>query len=166
MSCNKQIRTEYLGDVPIDTLESLPDYFLAERIIEDPATGNSLHSLVRVPAAKILPNANTDNLFSLVANNTAIVIPKNQVRGVRIVQEVSTNKMYFADNTHAPMMLALGVQADMIICQSTGVINLPNGHSYNIGVQYYQGANGEPTTTVGNHKLFTPVSSTKLLINM
>lgn len=166
MICDKKIKTEYIGEVPIDIIESLPDYILAERDVEDSDTGNIIRTLVRVPARKLFPSINADNLFALDPNSTAITVPENQVRAVRIANNVSTPVMYYADNSHAPMMLALGEQADMMVCQNTGVVNLPEGHSYVIGAQYYAGNNGEPTTTSGNYKLFIPVSSTKLLINM
>ena len=166
MICDKKIKTEYIGEVPIDTIESLPDYILAERDVEDSETGNMIRTLVRVPATKLFPNVAADNLFALAPNNTAISIPDSQVRAVRVVNNVSTPTMYYADNSHTPMMLALGVQADMIVCQNVGVVNMPNGHNYVIGQQYYAGNNGEPTTTSGNHKLFIPISGYKLLINM
>lgn len=167
MNCNNSpIKTQYLGELPIDMLESLPDYILAERVVEDPATGNDVHSIVRVPAAKLFPTVTMDNVFALEPNNTAIVIPENQVRAVRIVNESSVDTMQYADTTHAPMMLAIGKVADMVLCQNTGVVNIPEGHDFVVGAQYYVSENGEPTTTVSDYKLFIPVSSTKLLVNL
>ena len=74
--------------------------------------------------------------------------------------------MQYADTTHAPMMLAIGKVADMVLCQNTGVVNIPEGHDFVVGAQYYVSENGEPTTTVSDYKLFIPVSSTKLLVNL
>ena len=167
MNCNKPIKTQYLGEVQIDTLESLPDYIIAERDVTDPATGNVVRSLVRVPARKLFPTANMDNVFALDPNNTAIEIPERQVRAVRVVNEVSATVMQYADETHPATMIAVGKAADMILCMSSGAINIPEGHDYTIGLQYYVGENGEPVTDdTSGQKLFIPVSPQKLVINM
>ena len=167
MNCNKNVDVQYIGDLQIDTLESLPDYILTERDVLDPATGNTIRSIVRTPSAKLFPNANTDNIFNLEANNEGIEIPENQVRAVRVVSEAGANKMYYGDTSHPASMIAVGKAVDgTILCQCSGVINIVNGHSYIIGQQYYLGANGEPTTTSNSYKLFIPVSNTKLVINI
>ena len=164
MNCDKPIKTAYLGEVPVDTLESLPEYFLAERDVED-ADGNVIRSIVRVPTAKIFPTVNMDNVFALEPNNTAITIPDNQVRAVRVVNEVSSVVMDYADATHPATMLAIGKTADMVLCMCSGVVNIPNGHDYIIDQTYYTGENGEPVTdSTSGQKLFTPVSATKLAI--
>lgn len=167
MNCNKPIKTQYLGELQIDTLESLPNYIIAERDVTDPATGNVVRSLVRVPAAKLFPTANMDNVFALDPNNTAIEIPENQVRAVRVVNEVSSIIMQYADTTHPATMIAVGKTADMVLCMCSGVVNIPEGHDYIIGVQYYVGDEGEPVTdNTSGQKLFIPVSPTKLVINL
>lgn len=165
MKCSNNVETQYIGDLPIDSLESLPEYFMAERDVLDESTGNTVRSLVRVPSSKLFPTVTMDNVFALEPNNTAITIPTAQVRAVRIVNQGSADVMQYADNTHAPMMLATGKVSDLILCQNCGVVNLPN-HQYIVGSQYYAGANGEPTTTSGTYKLFIPISSSKLLINL
>lgn len=166
MNCNQKVETQYIGEMPIDTLESIADFFLAERDILDQSTGNTIRSIVRVPSAKLFPQASMDNVVALEANNEAIVIPDKQVRAVYIQNSGSAFVMQYADTTHPPVYLALGELAGMILCQNCGTVNIPNGHSYLVGQQYYVGANGEPTTTASAHKLFIPVSSTKLAINM
>lgn len=167
MNCNRSVDVQYIGDIPVDTLESLPDFILSERDILEPSTGNTIRSITRTPAAKLFPNGNMDNIFGLEANNEAIIIPENQVRAVRVVNEGSMNVMHFADATHAASMIAVGSTANAILCQCSGVINLPMGHSYIIGAQYYTGADGEPVTdSTSGQKLFIPVSNTKLVINM
>lgn len=169
MSCtnNGKVETEYLGDLPIDSLESNPDYFLTERVITDPATGSQVHSITRTPTAKILPTANMDNIFTLEPNNNKLSIPENEVRAVRVVNEGSSNTMYYADSKHSAQMLAVGKLGTQILVQRCGVINIPNGHEYVVGMTYYTGNNGEPTTSsASNQPLFIPVSSTKLLIVM
>lgn len=166
MNCNRPIKVEHIGDLPIDNLNSLPDFILAERDIEDEATGNIVRTIVRVKADKLFPNVNVDNLFALETNNVSIDTPKNQVRACRIAHEVSVNRVYFADATHAPQFMILSVDNGTATCQNTGVINIPEGHNLIVGAQYYVGANGEPTTTVSDYKLFIPISGTQLLINM
>lgn len=166
MDCNKQVETQYIGELPIDTLENLPDFILTERDILDESTGNTIRSITRTPSAKLFPNANTDNVFAVEANNPAIEVPASQVRGVYVQNQGATNVMQYADASHPAVMLSVGQTTDVILCQCSGAVNLPLGHEYIIGQQYYQGANGEPTTTVASQKLFIPVSKTRLVINM
>lgn len=166
MPCNEKVEVQDLGEIAIDNLESVPDYFITERDIVD-QSGNTVRTITRTPGAKVLPNGNLDNVFTLEANNPAIAIPEKQVRGIRVQNSGSANTMYFADTTHKPMAIALGKYADLILCQNCGVINMLNGHNYIVGAQYYQGANGEPTTNnASGMKLFIPVSEYKLLVNM
>lgn len=166
MSCEQPIKTEYIGDVAIDNLDSLPDYVLAERDTEDLSTGNTVREMVRVPAGKLFPQGNMDNVFALETNNEAIEVPENAVRACRITNENSMFIMRYADASHAPVFLALGKQAGLMLCQNSGVVNIPKGHQYIVGQQYYVGANGEPTTSANDYKLFVPVSATKLVVNM
>lgn len=167
MNCQKPIKTQYIRELPIDTLESLPDYIMAERDVEDPATGNTIGSIVRVPSAKLFPTVSLDNVFALETNNTAITVPDNQVRACYIQNNTSAFVMQYADASHAAMFLALGEQAGMMLCQNCGVVNIPEGHEYIVGAQYYTGANGEPTTdSTSGQELFIPVSATKLLVKM
>lgn len=166
--CNKKPATQYIGDIPVDTLDSIVDYFLGERDIEDPNTGNVVRSFVRVPGGKLFPNANMDNVTALEANNDAITVPENQVRAVYIANIANTPTMLYSDATHQTAMLAVGELAGMILVQNCGFVNLPNGHEYTLGLQYYAGENGEPVTdeTITGQKLFVPVSRTKLSINL
>ena len=154
--------------MPIDNIESIPDYFITERDIVDPNTGNTVRSFTRTPGAKIVPNGNLDNVVAFEANNTALTVPDNQVRGVRVVNTGSANAIQFADTDHAPMMVAVGFTAgNLVLCQNCGFINIPNGHAYSVGIQYYQGEDGEPTTdSTSGFKLFIPVSNTRLAVNM
>lgn len=166
--CAKNVEIQDIADVPIDNIETIPDYFITERDIVDPSTGNTVRSFTRTPGAKILPNGTLDNVVAFESNNTALVVPENQVRGVRVVNTGSANTLQYADTTHAPMMIAVGNTAGgLVLCQNCGFINIPNGHSLSVGVQYYQGDNGEPTTdSTSGYKLFIPVSSTRLAVNM
>lgn len=166
--CFGGVKTQYIGDLPVDNLESVADYFLAERDVEDPATGNIVRSFVRVPGGKLFPNANMDNIVALEANNVALVVPENQVRGVYMSNEANSFIMRYADGNHPAVMLALGEMANLMLVQNSGFVNIPNGHQYVVGVQYYLGEDGEPVadSTVTGQKLFVPVSRTKLAINL
>ena len=168
MQCNKKYEVQYLGDLPIDDLDDIADYFLAERDVLDPATGNTVRSIVRVPGKKLFPNANMDNIVTLTANNPDITVPENQVRAVYVANENNTAVMHYANAEHPATMIAVGTMAEYILVQASGIINIPEGHSLIISAQYYLGENGEPVTdsSITGQKLFIPVSSTKLLINM
>ena len=169
MSCDNKVETVNIANVAIDTLASLPDYILAERDITDDSTGNIKRTPVRVPSAKLFPNANNDNVIGLAINNTAITVPENQVRAGYIENAVGANIMQYAGEGHAATFLMLGLHVDNIMrVQNTGFVNIPAGHSYIVGAQYYVGENGEPVTdaTITGQKLFIPVSGTVLAMNM
>ena len=169
MSCDNKVETVNIADVAIDTLASLPDYILAERDITDDSTGNIKRTPVRVPSAALFPNANNDNVIGLAVNNTAITVPENQVRAGYVENAVGANIMRYAGAGHAATFLMLGLHVDNIMrVQNTGFVNIPAGHSYIVGAQYYVGENGEPVTdaSVTGQKLFIPISSTKLAVNM
>lgn len=169
MSCDNKVETVNIADVAIDTLASLPDYILAERDITDESTGNVKRTPVRVPSAALFPNVNNDNVIGLAINNTAITVPENQVRAGYVENAVGANIMRYADAGHAATFLMLGLHVDNVMrIQNTGFVNIPAGHSYIVGAQYYVGENGEPVTdaSVTGQKLFIPISSTKLAVNM
>lgn len=167
-NCHGKPVTQYVGDLPIDNLESIVDYIIGERDIVDDQTGNTIRSFVRVPGAKVYPNGSMDNIIALEPNNLGIEIPENQVRAVYVSNESNSHIMRYADAGHAAVMLAVGKMADLVLVQNCGFVNLPNTHNYIVGVQYYLGANGEPVTdsTITGQKLFIPVSSYRLSINM
>ena len=168
MNCNQSVETQYIGELPVDTLISLPDYFLAERDVMEESTGNVKRSIVRVPTGKVFPHANTDNIFGVEINNVAIEVPENQVRAVYVKNTGSAYEMDYADADHAPVMLALGKTNDQIMmCQNCGVINIPERHNYIVGQQYYVGDDGEPVTdSTSGLKLFIPISDTQLAVNL
>lgn len=169
MSCNNKVETVNIGDVAIDNLASLPDYILGERDITDDATGVVKRTPVRIPSATLFPNANNDNVIGLAINNTAITVPDSQVRAGYIENGVGANVMRYADASHDAMFLMLGLHADNIMrVQNTGFVNIPEGHQYIVGSQYYLGSDGEPVTdsSITGQKLFIPLSATVLAINM
>lgn len=167
--CNKKpVATQYLADVAIDTLDSLPEYLIAERDAEDPISGDTVRALVRVPAGKLFPNGNYDNLTTIVANNDALEIPEREVRAGYVQNNVSSVQVLPADAEHHADFLILGRLADMFMIQNTGFVNIPAGHDYVISQQYYLGESGEPVTdaTITGQKLFKPISRTQLAINL
>lgn len=169
MDCNQPVKTEYIANVPIDNLADLPDFILAERDIEDVTTGNIARTFVRVPAEKLFPNGNYANVAAIQANNVAITVPDNEVRAGYVANEGSANVVRYADADHAPVFLMLGFSTDLLLVQSTGIVNILEGHPYIVGAQYYAAADGsgEPVTdATSGQKLFIPISSTQLAINL
>ena len=169
MDCNPKVKTINISDVAVDNLATLPDYFLAERDVEDVATGNIVRTPVRVRSSDIFPNANNDNVVAVAINNTAIVVPENQVRAGYVKNEVGMPTMQYASASHPARFLMIGKHADNLMrVQNTGFVNIPESHQYIIDAQYYVGENGEPTTdaTITGQKLFVPISNTKLAVNM
>lgn len=169
MDCRPKVKTINIADVAIDNIATLPDYFLAERDVEDVSTGNVVRTPVRVRSSDIFPNANNDNVIALAINNSSITVPANQVRAGYIKNEVGMPTMQYASESHQAVFLMLGNHAENLMrVQNTGFVNIPEGHQYIIDATYYLGENGEPTTdaTITGQKLFIPVSNTKLAIIM
>jgi hypothetical protein len=169
MDCNRPLETEYIADVPIDSLATLPDFMLAERDVEDVTTGNIVRTLVRVPSQKLFPQGNYANVAAIQANNTSIIIPDGEVRAGYVSNQGSVAMAKYADNDHAPMFLMLGFSTDLLLVQNTGIVNILEGHPYIIGTQYYvsMDGTGEPVTDpTSGKKLFVPISSTQLAINL
>jgi len=167
MDCNRKVKTINIGDVAIDNLPSLPDYFLAERDVEDISTGNVVRTPVRVPSGTIFPNANNDNVVAIEINNSAIVVPENQVRAGYVKNEIGANTVQYAGPGHEAVFLMLGLHAENLMrIQNAGFVNIPEGHQYIVGSTYYVGNNGEPVTnsSITGQKLFKPISDTKLAI--
>ncbi len=171
MSCNKcdhkNLETQYIGEVPIDSLTDLPEYLLAERDVEDEFSGDVVRSLVRIPTKRIAPNGNLDNIFAVVANNDELTLGEAQVKAVAVAQVGSSYSVIPADDDHATMFIMVGRDGNNVLAQNCGVINILCGHDYVLLAQYYRGENGEPTTDdASGEKLFIPISKTQLLVNM
>lgn len=165
-NCNKPLETVYLGDLPVDTLDSLPDMILAERDVLDPNTNKTIRSITRVPSGKLFGGGNFDNVTTIEPNNT-IEVPENQVLAGRIQNNGSYTTVELTTATSQPDFLILGNLGDQLLIQNTGFVYIPNGHSFVIGAQYFSGENGLPTTDdASGHKLFKPISSTKLAITL
>lgn len=169
MNCNQPVSTEYIADVPVDTLASLPDYMLAERDLVDPTTGNVSYTLTRIPAQKLFPQGNYANVVALEPNNSALDIPEGQVRAGYVSNEGNTNVVKYSDSSHRPLFLMLGFQNDLLLVQNTGIVNIPEGHNYIVGASYYAASDGsgEPVTdSASGQSLFVPISNTQLAINL
>lgn len=166
--CNKKPYTIMsINEVDIDDLASIPDYFIGVRTVEDPSTGTVKSSPVRVPGAKVMPTGNLANVTAIDANNTALEIPENQVRGGYIDVQPGGNIMRLADASHPAMFLMVGNYTNgKILIQATGFLNIPAGHQYVVGEQYYVGENGEPTTdSASGQKLFMALDDYTLNVN-
>lgn len=169
MSCNNKVETVNIGDVAVDSLASLPDYILGERDITDESTGVIKRTPVRIPSATLFPNVNNDNVIGLAINNTAITVPENQVRAGYVANEPGANVMRYAESGHPAMFLMLGLHTDNIMrVQNTGFVNIPEGHQYIVGADYWLSENGEPSTdsSITGQHLFKPLSSTVLAVDI
>lgn len=167
-ACN-DIEVQELAELPIDDLESVPDFFLAERNILDDTTGKVLHSIVRVRGNRVMPNGNLANLFTLDGNNSTLDIQPGQVLPAYVQNEGAQNVVYPADTNHKAQFFVVGTYGDLLLCQGSGLINILEGTDYIVGASYYLSSTaGEVTTdaTQTGQKLFTVLSPTKLLINL
>ena len=78
------------------------------------------------------------------------------------------NIMKLADATHPAMFLMVKNYTNgKMLIQSTGFLNIPGGHNYLVGTQYYLGENGEPVTdsSITGKKLFMPLDNYRLNVN-
>lgn len=166
--CNKPYTVSYFGELDIDDLATIPDYFLGAREAPDEATGGSIYTPVRIPGARVMPTANLANVVAIATNNPDLVVPENQIVAGRIDNNPSGNIVKVADDTHPAQFLMLKNYTNgKVLIQSTGFITYPNMHNYIVNVQYYLGANGEPVTdsTVTGQKLFIALDSYTLMVN-
>ncbi len=162
--CKKPLETVYLGDIPVDTLDALPSYMLAERDIVDPNTDKTIRSITRIPAAKLFGGGTMDNITTIEPNNT-IEVPENQVLAGRIVNNGSYNTVELTSSEAD--FLIVGKVGDQLLIQNSGFVYFPEGHQYIVGQLYYSGENGMPTTSPDSgYKLFRAISTTKLAIKL
>ena len=166
-NCNKPIETIYAADVPTDSLDSLPDYIWAERAVTNESTGKTKYTPVRVPATKLFGGGNFDNVTTIEPNATFEVVDGQPIAAY-ISNEGSYNVVKRADASHDPLFFIIGKMGGYLLIQNTGFINYPDGHEYIVGQQYYlDTATGMPTTnSASGKKLFIPISTYKLAINM
>lgn len=172
--CNRQnekdLRTVYLEDIAIDTQVALPEFLLAERVTTDPMSGDRLHTITRLPMGRVMPNGTQENIFALSSNNDTLEVPTNQVRAGFVNNLGNGYAVQYDDATNVARFLILRLSdTNLAYCQSTGIVNLPGGHDYIVGADYYATADGtgEPTTASdsGRH-LFYVLSRTQLLVDI
>lgn len=169
MNCNNKPYTiQSIHDVDIDDLATTPDYFLGVREVEDPATGSSIMTPVKIPGARVMPTGNLANVTALTTNNEALEIPENQVLAGYYDAQPGGNIMKLADSTHPAQFLMIGNYTNgKMLVQANGFLNMPNGHQYIKVTQYYLGENGQPVTdsTITGQKLFFVLDDQTLNIN-
>lgn len=168
MNCNKPYTTTHVSDIDIDDLATIPDYFLGVRAVEEPESGNTIYSPVRVPGERVMPTGNLANVTAIATNNTALKVPEGQVFAGYIDPQPGGNVMKLADANHKAMFLMLGNYTNgKMLIQATGFLNIPEGHTYIPEAQYYLGENGEPVTdaTITGQKLFVPLDDYTLSVN-
>lgn len=167
--CNKKPYTiQHILDVDIDDLATIPDYFIGVRTVEDSSTGTVIATPVRIPGSRVMPTGNLANVTALETNNEALEIPENQVLAGYYDAQPGGNIMRLADTTHAAQFLMIGNYTNgKMLVQTTGFLNMPNGHQYIPLQQYYLGDNGQPVTdsTITGQKLFIALDDHTLNIN-
>lgn len=166
--CEKPYTISYIGDIDIDDLATIPDYFIGTRAVEDIATGDTIYTPVRVPGARVMPTGNLANVTAIATNNPDLVVPDNQVRAGYIDLQPTGNIMRPAGTNNAAQFLMIKNYAiNKMLIQSTGFLTFPEPHQYIVSSQYYLGEDGEPVTdnTVTGQKLFIPLDDYTIMIN-
>lgn len=156
-------------DLPIDTFESAPDYFLTVRTKQD-KNGAVKHQLMYTPGASVVPMQNMANVRPLPANNPALTVASGQVLPAYIENTGTTNIIRAADEMHPAQFLVLSVtDNNTAMCQNCGWVEMPVGHKYIIGTNYYRSnKEGEVTTDPSQtgQYLFTPVGRFTLALEI
>lgn len=169
-SHNKRIQTMYLGDVAVDSLDSLPDFFLVERDVTDIPSGDIIRTLTRIPAGRLFPNGNYQFATTIAHNNSDLEIPERQVIAGTVKNLGSSYQVQPANVGDTAIFLVTGLLGtDLALIQRSGFVNIPAGHDYIIAQDYWVATDGtgEPVTdpSSGVH-LFVPISRTQLLVDI
>ena len=115
-----------------------------------------------------MPTGNLANVTALDTNNPDLTIPEKQVRAGYMDAQPGGNIMKLSDASHAAMFLMIDNYTNgKMLIQTTGFLNMPNGHNYIPLTQYYADENGLPTTdsTVTGQKLFLPLDEYTISVN-
>lgn len=165
-NCNKDIEVYEAAELPVDGLESLPDYLLTIRSVYHTGTGEKIQAFTRTPTKRLFTGAMA-NVVALESNNPALTLEEGQVKAGYVMNNGTMNSVQYASEHHLPKFLIVRIPTENIVnIQSTGLVILNEGHDYIVSAQYYLGENGMPTTNpTSNIKLFTPLSSTVLKID-
>lgn len=166
MNCGKPLETVYLGDLPVDTLSSLPSYMLAERDVADKNTGKVVRSITRVPAERLFGGGTFDGQTVIEPNNE-IEVQEAQPLGARVVNNGNYNTVELSNIGQPVDFLIIRKMGTMLVIQASGFVYYPEGHQFIVGQDYYLSDSGLPTTDpTSGVKLFKPISSTKLVITL
>lgn len=169
MSCNKQIGVADVSMLPIDNLESLPDYLLCIReILPKDEAGSVEYVFTRIPAERLFPSAANANLFTLDTNNPSLTVEEAQPLPAYVSNEGNQLVVMPANKNHKAQFVVIAVEDGVALCQANGVFNTLGGNRYNSGSTYYLASEGGVTTDPSQtgQKLFTCLGKTKLLINL
>lgn len=179
MSCNKchkeplcnpeEVRTTYIGDAPTVNPNTMPDYFLVESDYEDTSNGNTVRTLQRMPAKRVLGGGLRDNVIAIESNNNALGYVDGQPIPAYVQVDGSVVSVQRAKGSKIPQFFVVGSPAEgLVYIQSTGFIVFTEGHEYIVGAPYYlDTATGEPTTDpTSGIKLFVPISDTTLVVTL
>lgn len=166
--CDKNIGIQSVEELPIWSLEQMPEFILGIAQFTDQSTGEITNSFVNIPAEKLFPAGNLSNAFPLQTNNPDLTIPENGVLPIYVENQAIRNVVLPANGQHKADALAFQVVDGTVISKNTGVIEVMGGHGYIVGTQYYLAANGGVTTnsTQTGQRLFKPLSKSVLAINM
>lgn len=156
-------------DLPVDTFESAPDYFMTIRTKQD-KHGAVKYQAMLTPGTSVVPMQNMANIRPLLTNNPSLTVEAGQVLPAYVENNGTTNVIHAADETHPAQFLVLSVTDNgMAMCQNCGWVEMPVGHKYIIGSNYYRAANeGEVTTDPSQtgQYLFTPVGRFTLALEI
>ena len=167
--CNKPYTITHVSELDVDDLATIPDYFIGIRAVESPTDGNTIYTPVRIPGARVMPTGNLANVIAMTTNNPALEIPENQVLAGYYDVQPGGNIMKLADENHKAQFIMIGNYTDgKMLVQTTGFLNIHNGHQYIVGQDYYLGENGQPVTdsSITGQRLFTPLDEYTLNVNM
>ena len=137
-----------ISQVPVDEIESAPDYFMTIRTKEDKSDGSIVYQTMLTPGASVLPSQNMANVQLLPTNNPALKVEPGQVLPAYVENNSTQTVIMAADENHPAQFLVLEVLDNgMAKCQNCGWVRMPVGHRYNIGADYYRSnKEGEVTT--------------------
>lgn len=155
-------------DLPIDQFEKAPSYFMTIRTKES-SDGTVKYQPMLTPGEAVVPLQNMANRRILPANNPSLSVEAGQVLPAYVENNGSSTVIHAADETHPAQFLVLQINDGNAVCQNCGWVDMPVGHKYNIGVNYYRSnKEGELTTDPGQtgQYLFTPVGRFTLALEI
>ena len=164
---NKPYTIMHAGEIEVDMLESLPDFFFAVRTLTDTSTDSTIYTPSLVPGEKLFPNGANANTTAITTNNDSLVIPEDQVRAGYVDVRPGGNVVRLTDSNNAPMfVLVKNYTNGKVLIQTTGFLQIPAGHQYIVGETYYDDGEGLPTTdSATGRKLFHVIDGYTLAIH-